>query len=438
MRAATNNYGLIIEENEVVGISLGYDFTAEHEGGIRTLKDLLNTKEINFEKQKKKINKKSLGIEARRIKSTEHLYTGEFSYNKEKYYYFLIAQIYGLIEGNRISNFVKKSMSSQLESMIEKEGVATAWSDSDLCFVVKDKIIVDHFKTEMERSNLLIGTFGSTNPFSNNSLTLLRETGVPQEIKDELLRVDVESIELMKVDDATGIKKELEEKQNQWHQEHPHSFDSPWNYIALRPHFTEKRSLMYWLNPSNQKLVNFGWYTVEQLREWLNEEPNEIVSEENWPKLKFFCRHTNIHSLIYSYKEFFLGIKPDCMLDNCNKKIIRNTPKYYNEDFNKIIAHILFLYTRDLKEQIDYRGKTIEELDSPRREVDERVFGICESFVLLGMGYFGACNTPCEKENFSWLREVLRLQAWFLIAKEKDFITSEEEEKFLKYCILIN
>ena len=58
MRRAVNDYYFIIDEDEFIGVSLGYDFTSEHEWGIKDMKRIFGTPESS---------KKNLGIKSRTI-----------------------------------------------------------------------------------------------------------------------------------------------------------------------------------------------------------------------------------------------------------------------------------------------------------------------------------------------------------------------------------
>ena len=73
-------------------------------------------------------------------------------------------------------------------------------------------------------------------------------------------------------------------KDNSWGWSHP------WAYMALSPKkmskHTEKKSAhpyWYWLNPHNQQHVNFGWYTVEEIEQWLDEKGP--IPKDNWRDL---------------------------------------------------------------------------------------------------------------------------------------------------------
>lgn len=438
MRPAFQDFELIYSEDSalptVIGISLGYDHTAEHEWGIESLKQLLKMPVVNIEAQKKKINKKLLGINSRIIHSTESIWTGEFVKAGTTYYYLYAGPIYSKERENRIVDTIQRQFGSRLEKMIEKSNVATAWSDSDLCFVTDQKGLPEFFIEEIQKKNVFLGVFGGRNPFANGSLMLFVASEIPQQLKEDMLKADLEKIETLREDDRTGIKEKLAKKQSEWQESHPHCFHTPWSYIALSPRIHDddwptQHRVVYWLNPDNQDLVNYGWYTVEELEDWISEKPNNIVSAENWPKLKWQCKHHLFSMLKYEYKDF-LPVSPEYYSSTHNgKTVIKIEPDNVKQNLEVIVQHILMLYCRDIKDQIEFAGKPLEDISSSREQ--DRVFGFCEAMSLIGLGGFGAVNTPKSASNFSWLCSILWTQAWFLVAKETGLITEEDEKTFL-------
>lgn len=431
MRVATNNYGVVWTDDaipSISAISLGYDFTAEHEWGVEGLKQLLGVPAFNVEDFLcKEAKRKNLGVAARRITSSDHVYTGSFDSDGKTYYYFYVAY---LCNPENISDIVKQSFSSCFDSMIEKAGVATAWSGEDLCFVTTDERIPNYFYDAIKKNNLFIGQMAGY-PFGGKTLTLALISETDEELKEAMVESDLNSIELLKRDKKTGIKERLGQKHEQWLKDYPGAWKSPWSFIALSPQVKEG-DIIYWLNPENQRLLDAGWYTVEELQEWANSVPGKVVSEACWPKLNWICRHRRFSTLEFQYKYFF-DIKPEWHYVQRfpNKKMIKGTPKFFDEDLDFVMSHVLYLFYRDYKDRLDI-GESIETMSCPKEDISDRVFGLFEACTFFGLGSFDAINTPAEKTNFSWLTDILDLQAWFLVAKEVGFVTDGEEERFLK------
>lgn len=441
MRPATQDYRLIYADDQaipvVIGISLGYDYTAEHEWGIDGLRDLLRIKKFNFEDHRKRIKEKELGSRSRVIRSTKNVYIGNFlNESGTTYYYLYIGTVYSESSPEeKIIGSIKNQFGHRLDRMIDEQKVATAWSANGLCFITNEKGLPEYFLDEMKKQNVFLGVFSTSNPFANGSLVLFVASEIPESLRNDMLEADIRKIKVMQADEKTGIKKRFAKKQAEWRKQYPHSFNTPWSYIALSPREAEGKyetdyDLVYWVNPHNQGLANFGWYTVEELENWLDEKSNGIVPEENWPKLKWQCKHTRFSMLQYEYKDF-LDIKPKYHGINFKpRRVIKGTPKSKENDLRAIAEHILMIYYCDINDRVEILHEDLTTIISSREE--DRVFGFCEAMKLVGLGEFMAINTPKSMDNFSWLKSLLWSQAWFMAAKAQGLITDEDEEKFLK------
>jgi hypothetical protein len=98
-------------------------------------------------------------------------------------------------------------------------------------------------------------------PFARYSLCLYIVSRTPESVKELMKAGDLEYWELMDESDKTGIKSLIHRT----------------SYIALTPRKIDAEAmkirntafpLLYWLNPMNQKDYEFGWWTVEELRQW--------------------------------------------------------------------------------------------------------------------------------------------------------------------------
>jgi hypothetical protein len=68
---------------------------------------------------------------------------------------------------------------------------------------------------------------------------------------------DLNAWELKKALDSSGLEKELKLAKRQ--------------YYALTPAWKDaaKREVWFWLNPFDQKTYNSGWFTEDELKEWI-------------------------------------------------------------------------------------------------------------------------------------------------------------------------
>lgn len=441
MRVAYNDFGLIWSDSEfpeIIGIKLGYDFTAEHEHGTKPLAKLL---EINgFDPTVAKPKKSHIGVNARTINSVDNVYIGDFEIDSHHYYYLYVGDIfYG--DGpdkKKIEARIKSQMAVNLEQMIEASSVATAWSDSDICFVCKIPNLPKYFLDNMKKKNVFFGRLVHSGAASFSMVLISK---IPDETADMMMKDDMSIIELNKIDESIGIREALKKKDRDWSLAHPNAMTSPWGFMALSPRlikdskkekYDTKHPLIYWLNPRNQELISAGWYTVEDLETWLNGEPGKIVSADDWPRLLWLSRSIKLSMLNFQYKQF-PDIEPVYHWQRGSmKRIVKGTPKSRDHDYKIIMEHALALYVSDFRDRVKYLDEDIESISHPRTGASDRVFGFLEAMSLLGFGEWGAINTPTARENFAWLNDVLEIQAWTIVAKENAYITQEEIDKFVR------
>jgi hypothetical protein len=440
MKKAAKDYGLIFDSKmeKVIGVSLGFDFTAEHEWGIEGIREALGMQEFDVEEHLKKIKENKLGVSTRIATTDKNIVTTSFTHDGENYYVFYVDRtncIY--VEEKDLVNTITKMFGYILKQEIEDNRVLTAWSSGDICIVVgeEDKELPEKFKKAAKESNLFVGEFHDGNPFSNSSLTLFLSDNLTKDFKKSLLEHDKDRIKLERADRTTGIRDVLKKKEAEWRKKHEgRSFTTPWSYMALSPRWKSKEDtkykVVYWLNPIDQKLINYGWYNVEELMKWVNEEDCSIVPKENWELLKWKNKNS-INSMLLLFYEDLPKYEPVHAGEVVNYDVSVNRARQSRaKTFDTLASHILWIYLDSMRSDIKFRGKSIT--DQLNRETAERVFGIIESMAIQGLGYMGPCNTPKELENLCWLNDMLHHKAILYIAKEMGYITEEEEEKFLK------
>jgi len=273
MRRAYSNVDFIGEEdkNNFIGISLGYDYCAEHEWGIKGIKYAFGMpdelKPENFGLSYRTISK----FDEKRLKFFKH----ENKVKKVKYSFaFLIFSKYNDFGLENLPYPMKNYQEEMIPSEYEKEGkeLITAWAEDDFCIIVRDEKNVKNLEEIFEalKSNdICIGMFGGA-AFENAHLTIAIKSRMPQYVDDNLKKSDLESFETAK------IRKDWEEKVEKSGKK---NFE---DYMCVSPRFfdffdkKEENTLMkknntkyrfnFWINASGD---NYGWYTGEQVEEWM-------------------------------------------------------------------------------------------------------------------------------------------------------------------------
>jgi hypothetical protein len=298
MRKASQNYRLLIVNNVFIGIALGYDYCSEHEWGIKDLKITCGIPDSN---------KNNMGIKCRTITKAPDIIFKEEKCKKKKFAILYTGFRFRSQEDSE--KYVPRDLENYKESLIWKEkwnnehpnkeskdNIITAWDDSSFGIAVMGEKEVEYLKelkTAIETLNLTIAitSLKAINPFAGSSLCLLISNRIPQELIDDMYNADREYYDLEDYEEKIGMKKIIEKYNNKNEYKGLHYFMacSPkwisYNDTEYREEYKKKLNteynIIYWINYSDDD-NNCGWYTVEQIREWLtgNKKLTKVVSKK--------------------------------------------------------------------------------------------------------------------------------------------------------------
>jgi len=270
------------KEENIIGINLGADFTAEHEWGIKDIKQ-------HFKIGQKE---KDIGIKARKNNAVPkglELVAGD------KYVALIFRHISNFFD-DRNSNF-SKPLDEHVEEGYgffhgeslpawrikdDEKGFVGAWDGKSFGVLALKKhegrlrMLYEAF----QKKDAMVG-IGSTggNPFSRGGLSIIVASKMPKDVIAEMEKKDKDDIQLLKDSEKTGIEKKLKKAGKGY-------FDSQ-GYMALspsRPGEKDKKktkyNVIYWLNPMAQQRHNYGWYTVEDLELWAKDEGPIMMNKE--------------------------------------------------------------------------------------------------------------------------------------------------------------
>jgi hypothetical protein len=263
--------------NQIIAINLGSDFCAEHEWGIKGIQGTLGIQGysgVSFSRNRikeileiLKLSKtKKIGIEARTMttilpskKLVDNLSSDgvqvSSGFGKEK----KMHKMWGLA---LVSDWNADSFEfSRLADWYspEKEELIGHWGENDFGFLCEDKEIVSELKEAFNRKDIAVWT-GSSGAFQNGGLIIAIASRLPDDYKLEWNSKDKDSIELDKAAAETGIYEKLEAADKR--------------FFALSPRWKDKenKKVVFWLNPYDQQNNESGWYTVEDLTDWIKGE----------------------------------------------------------------------------------------------------------------------------------------------------------------------
>lgn len=269
MRAGIKDSGYLYDGNEFIGVNLGWDYCSEHEIGINRLKndfDICGS------------SKEVLGLEASKIR----LIPKNFSFHIKNDKTYLVYNSYWMCDGN-IEDIDKIIIQEHYDTNKE---LLCSWDERSFGIrtIGKDgREKLTALLKAFEKKDIVIFLGGSKNPFANSGLNICIYSKIPEEIKNNAINKDIDNIKLKETAEATGIYNRLEEAQKQ-----KDGIHRKCSYYALSPAWLNKNikeetayDIMFWLNPIRQNKYNFGWYSVEELDQWIKGEGPII---KNGPK----------------------------------------------------------------------------------------------------------------------------------------------------------
>ena len=213
MRKAFNNFKILKDDKQFIGISLGYDFCAEHEWGIKRLKEKFGIPEAS---------KENMGVKSRTITKCEDiLIFNEETYKKKKFAVLYTKGYFSNEMPYELQNY-KKDILWNLEwdekenrkSEDRKDPLVTAWDEGSFGVGVMGEEEVQGLKNLYEaflNKNVVIAfTSMPNNPFARTSLCLLITDRVPAEVSDQMYLADKEFYDREEYEEKIGMKEVIE------------------------------------------------------------------------------------------------------------------------------------------------------------------------------------------------------------------------------------
>jgi hypothetical protein len=182
-----------------------------------------------------------------------------------------------------------------------------------------------------------------------------------------------------------------------------------------------------WLNPRNQKCFNFGYFEYQDYYDWIQGKGKIIkgsTPEEQqkfWEVAVFEHEHDMSWAIGY-YKKYFH------LIDETYRTEIKKGLGYWTypqsslkikkDNHAEIIGKVFGNVCRW------YGDTTVEPTSSShfRKRMHDELCGVKETLFAMGVGYYGACNSPEDPENLSWMADLCEYKATYLY-----FINNEIE-----------
>lgn len=277
MRRATCDTQWLVDDNsQFCGLALGHDFCAEHEWGAPVIKDMLGIATANPEPglagrlmtqvpPTLKMDTYTARSADRRIKRTMPAallycppYVGGWAAMTTQ-------ELIRAWDVAFYTDFAKDKWHKPEDDLV------CAWS-SEGGFAVhargEENVARLHALYAAFQAKDIAMADGSINGFIRKPRCFVVASTVSVERRAALLEADLDHRRMLQMAQDTGIEAYLREHGKRWH--------------ALAPRWADesKSAVVFWLNPMEQKKYNFGWFTVEQLREWAHDKGPVTVKEK--------------------------------------------------------------------------------------------------------------------------------------------------------------
>lgn len=263
MRRGSNTGTWRTDDNKVIAFNLGADYCAEHEWGIKKMKANLGIdapnysrifQDLNQQKAFLKQKKHKVGIATRTVTDhrniTDNLDTAGVMVDKN-----------GPLWGVALKQDWRSDMSFDFGNLRdlywnpEREKFLSWWCEDDFAILSPDKQDIRDLKEAFEKNDVAVW-LGGSGPFKNAGLVITILSRLPKSFLEDALIVDQEYIELLQAAFKTEIYKKLDK--------------AGCTFMALSPKWKDdkKAELIFWLNPQDQRNINYGWYSLSDLEAW--------------------------------------------------------------------------------------------------------------------------------------------------------------------------
>lgn len=172
-----------------------------------------------------------------------------------------------------------------------------------------------------------------------------------------------------------------------------------------------------YLNPHNQKCFNYGYFTYQDFYDWLGgggvivKGNSEDEKRKFWEVAVFEQQHDYGWAVGYNLKHFKLidetfkiEWKSDRGYSNYPKNPLKITTKNHAEIIAKVFGDISRYYS----------DTELTHESNMNRKIDGEISGAKQTLFMLGIGYYGACNTPEDPLNLSWIGDICKYKAVYL------------------------
>lgn len=423
MKGSYNDASFLYDDKEnLIGVNLSADFTAEHEWGVDDLR-----KSFKCDSRKKGLPGTRITKDASTVGSVVKDGTTWFyitSYRPE---------CHEIDEKSYVLDWHTQ------EDEKSKTKIKVGWDGRNFAVLADREDPIKRLKAFFAKKDVFI-SLGGGHVFKNAGLVLVQASTFPKGALKETVKASMDHEDAKKaLENSKGFKL-LMKKQVEWRDKYPFSSETPWSYIALSPHGDS-----YWLNPQAQKVLHWGGVTLQDVEDWANEKKGAVITDlDAWEELKY---ELSLPLSVYSfkkdgcYRKDFKNVPYQEYLADQNwqkKKVIIGKKKRKSDEFVPVDPDSeRFLFAAMKHELLDdmfcqigvyhYDDYPMEERkacfqrwidDKPKDKLKARdrtryeIEGILRCLYLIGYGDWGYSNVPGSEgsRNLSYLKTILEAE----------------------------
>lgn len=250
----------VLSDGKLVGIDLSADYTGEHEFGIASLKRMLGiSDDAKHPGLPRRMVTKNDKVKLYDSGTAAALICKDCSWHEAFQEY---VNKFGETKAfkERLPDDLRYSHVFAAVSEISV-ALETAWSESDFGIYGMGADADNIRDLAQAFSEFKVAVWlGGGGVFQNAGLVIAWADRIPKEGTDQLRQGDEDREKLIEASEKTGILKRLKAAGR--------------CYFACTPGWNDgdrksDHPVMYFLNPMKQDVYNFGWFTVEELDQWI-------------------------------------------------------------------------------------------------------------------------------------------------------------------------
>lgn len=232
-------------------MNLGADYATEHELGIGDLKMKLG------------VSKSGVGLEIRKVKDASQVvwYEGND----------FVGIHTQLIKNYSTGNHYQFHERGRVDSTQTCPGLYAGWDSGSFYVMAKldDKKTIKHLKALYEafQNNDVCMWLGGGGVFKNAGLCFGIISRMPKEVFEQWIVYDKDLAEKAEWLESTGIHALLEKADKKW-------------YSLKTVIINEDKTRKIWLNPMEQSIYNWGWFTIDELKQWAQDKGPVVKTSE--------------------------------------------------------------------------------------------------------------------------------------------------------------